>query len=116
MIRVVIDTSVLVSAVITLTGPNAALFDYIASKRLRPYLTDDVLAECYAVFEYDHLKAYDRRRVARPNPVDGPRQHTTLPFPGLLRVHRFDTLQLNSPPLCGQFYLGNWPLGGCNPV
>jgi len=35
------------------------------SKRLRPYLTDDVLAEYYAVFDYDHLKHYDRRRVAR---------------------------------------------------
>jgi len=47
MIRVVIDTSVLVSAVITPTGPNAQLFDHIANKRLRPYLTDDVLTEYY---------------------------------------------------------------------
>ena len=65
MIRVVIDTSVLVSAVITPAGPNAQLFDQIADKRLRPFITDDVLAEYAAVFEYDHLKHYDRRRVAR---------------------------------------------------
>jgi len=34
MIRVVIDTSVLVSAVISPTGPNAQLFDLIADKEM----------------------------------------------------------------------------------
>jgi predicted nucleic acid-binding protein len=42
MIRVVIDTSVLVSAVISPTGPNARLFDVIVSKEIRPYITDGV--------------------------------------------------------------------------
>jgi putative PIN family toxin of toxin-antitoxin system len=45
MIRVVIDTSVLVSAVISPTGPNAQLFDFIASKQLRPYVTQALLNE-----------------------------------------------------------------------
>jgi hypothetical protein len=40
MIRVVIDTSVLVSAVISPTGPNARLLDFIVAKQIRPYLTE----------------------------------------------------------------------------
>ena len=43
MIRVVIDTSVLVSAVVSPTGPNAQLFDFITVKQVRPYLTAAVL-------------------------------------------------------------------------
>ncbi|HLK66015.1 MAG TPA: putative toxin-antitoxin system toxin component, PIN family [Bryobacteraceae bacterium] len=60
-----IDTSVLVSAVISPAGPNAELFDYIVNKEIRPYLTDAVLAEYYQVFEYDRLRHLDRRRIAR---------------------------------------------------
>lgn len=45
MIRVAIDTSVLISAVISPTGPNAQLFDFIIAKEIRPYLTDAVLEE-----------------------------------------------------------------------
>lgn len=65
MIRVVIDTSVLVSAVISPTGPNTQLFDFIAAKEIRPYLTTDVLEEYYQVFEYEHLQQFSKRRVAR---------------------------------------------------
>ena len=65
MIRVVIDTSVLVSAVISPAGPNAELFDNIIDKEIRPYLTDDVLAEYHRVFDYEHLRQYGRRRIAR---------------------------------------------------
>ena len=50
MIRVVIDTSVLVSAVISPTGPNARLFDFIAAKQLRPYVTEAVLEDTPACF------------------------------------------------------------------
>lgn len=64
MIRVVIDTSVLVSAVISPTGPNAKLFDVLAAKEIRPYLTEAVLEEYYRVFNYEHLQQYDRRRIA----------------------------------------------------
>ena len=64
MIRVVIDTSVLVSAVISPTGPNARLFDVIVSKEIRPYIVDDVLAEYYLVFEFERLEHLDRRRIA----------------------------------------------------
>lgn len=55
MIRVVIDTSVLVSAVISPTGPNAQLFDFIAAKEIRPHLTTAALEEYTQVFEYEHL-------------------------------------------------------------
>ena len=40
MIRVVIDTSMLVSAVISPSGPNAELFDVIAAREIRPYLSE----------------------------------------------------------------------------
>ena len=66
MIRVVIDTSVLVSAVISTTGPNARLFDFIAAKQLRPYLTEAILEEYSRVFEYERLQHIDKRRVAQP--------------------------------------------------
>jgi hypothetical protein len=36
MIRAVIDTSVLVSAVVSPTGPNAQLFDVIANEEMHP--------------------------------------------------------------------------------
>jgi putative PIN family toxin of toxin-antitoxin system len=65
MIRVVIDTSVLVSAVMSPTGPNARLFDFITGKEVRPYLTGDVLEEYDRVFEYERLKHLDKRRIAR---------------------------------------------------
>ena len=65
MIRVVLDTSVLVSAVITPTGPNAQVFDLITTGEIRPYLTAAVLAEYYRVFDYERLEHLDRRRIAR---------------------------------------------------
>jgi predicted nucleic acid-binding protein len=39
MIRVVLDTSVVVSAVISPDGPNAAIFELIVSVEVRDYLT-----------------------------------------------------------------------------
>lgn len=64
MIRVVLDTSVLVSAVISPNGPNAELLDLIADRQLRPYLTEVLLEEYSRVFDYEHLKHLDRRRIA----------------------------------------------------
>jgi putative PIN family toxin of toxin-antitoxin system len=64
MIRVVIDTSVLVSAVISPTGPNAQVFELIANDRIRPYVTTAVVEEYDRVFEYEHLTHLDKRRVA----------------------------------------------------
>ena len=49
MIRVVVDTSVLVSAVMSPTGPNARVLELIKAGKLRPYLTNDVLAEYHRV-------------------------------------------------------------------
>jgi len=65
MIRVVLDTSVLVSAVISPRGPNAEVFDLITARKIRPCLTDAVLDEYYRVFDYEHLQDLDRRRIAR---------------------------------------------------
>src|SRR5438128_1547353 len=64
MIRVVLDTSVVVSAVITPSGPNAQLFDFIVEKELRPYVTEAVLDEYAAVFTHERLKHLDKRRIA----------------------------------------------------
>ena len=60
MIRVVVDTNVLVSAVISPTGPNARMFDLVSDGTVRPYLSDAVLAEYYDVFEHYHLKHLDK--------------------------------------------------------
>ena len=65
MIRVVLDTSVVVSAVISPDGPNAGIFDLIVSGEVRTYLTEAVLAEYSRVFDYERLKHLDRRRIAR---------------------------------------------------
>ena len=65
MIRVVIDTSVLVSAVISPTGPNAQILDLVIAGKIRPYITADMIEEYDRVFEYEHLKHLDKRRVAR---------------------------------------------------
>ena len=65
MIRAVIDTSVLVSAAISPTGPNAQILDLVTAGKIRPYLTTAVLEEYDRVFEYEHLKHLDKRRVAK---------------------------------------------------
>jgi putative PIN family toxin of toxin-antitoxin system len=65
MTRAVIDTSVLVSAVISPTGPNAQIIDLVVAGKIRPYVTADLLEEYDRVFDYEHLKHLDRRRVAR---------------------------------------------------
>ena len=50
MIRVVLDTSVLVSAVISPGGPNAQLFDLIAADLIVPCLSDILIDEFHRVF------------------------------------------------------------------
>lgn len=65
MIRIVLDTSVVVSAVMSPTGPNAQLFNLMATKQIRPYVSEAVLEEYSRVFEYDRLQHLDKRRVAR---------------------------------------------------
>lgn len=65
MIRVVLDTSVLVSAVISPTGPNARVFDLIIEHEIRPYVSPAVLEEYSRVFEYERLQHLDKRRIAR---------------------------------------------------
>ena len=65
MIRVVLDTNVLVSAVISPAGPNAEVFDLIVADRIRPYVTEAVRSEYDLVFEYERLKHLDRRYVSQ---------------------------------------------------
>ena len=65
MIRVVLDTTVLVAAVISPDGPNAQLFDLILDRKIRPYVTERVLEEYTAVFNYEHLKHLNKTRIAR---------------------------------------------------
>ena len=57
MIRVVIDTNVLVSAVISPTGPNARVFDLIVADKIRPYVTGALIQE------YERLRHLDKRRA-----------------------------------------------------
>lgn len=63
--RVVLDTTVLVSAVISPTGPNAEVFALIVAGKIRAYVTKAVIDEYYRVFEYKHLQHLDKRRIAR---------------------------------------------------
>ena len=65
MIRVVIDTTVLVAAVISPAGPNAQIFDLITAGKLQPYVTQAIVDEYYRVFEYAHLKHLNKRRIAK---------------------------------------------------
>jgi len=64
VIQVVFDTSVLVSAVISPTGPNSQVFDLVAAGKPRPCLTDEVLSEYHEVFQYERLQHLSRRRIA----------------------------------------------------
>ena len=63
MIRIVLDTSVLVYAVISPKGPNSQVFDLIVAEHIRVYLTAEVLDEYGRVFDYERLKHLDRRRI-----------------------------------------------------
>jgi putative PIN family toxin of toxin-antitoxin system len=65
MIRVVLDTTVLVAAVISPTGPNAQVFALITADRVRPYVTAAVIEEYYRVFEYKRLQHLNKRRIAK---------------------------------------------------
>ena len=63
MIRVVLDTNVLVAASISPTGPNAEVVELIVADRIRPYVTVALAEEYDQVFKYEHLKHLDKRRV-----------------------------------------------------
>jgi putative PIN family toxin of toxin-antitoxin system len=65
MIRVVLDTSVLVSAVISPEGPNAQVLDLVVLGSIRPCLTKEVLEEYRKVFQYERLRHLSRRRISR---------------------------------------------------
>jgi putative PIN family toxin of toxin-antitoxin system len=65
MIRVVLDTSVVVAAVISPKGPNAQVFDLVVTGKTAPCVSPAILAEYQAVFSYDHLRGLDRRRIDR---------------------------------------------------
>src|ERR1039457_976452 len=65
MIRVVLETSVLVSAVMSPTGPNAQVFDLVTAGKVRVYVTEAVLAEYYRVFDNERLQHLDRGEIAR---------------------------------------------------
>jgi putative PIN family toxin of toxin-antitoxin system len=45
MIRVVIDTNVLVSALLSSQGPNAEVLDLVLAGKLQPCITEEVLSE-----------------------------------------------------------------------
>jgi len=65
MIRVVLDTTVLVSAVISPPGPDAQVFELLAAGKIRPYVTEAVIEEYYLLFEYNRLQHPDKRRIAK---------------------------------------------------
>jgi putative PIN family toxin of toxin-antitoxin system len=64
MIRVVLDTNVLVAAAISPTGPNAQVLDLVIADKIRPYVTAAVVEEYDRVFGFERLQHLDKRRVA----------------------------------------------------
>jgi uncharacterized protein len=64
MTRVVLDTSVVVSAVISSGGPNARFFDLITEGHIVPCISEPVLAEYHRVFSYDRPRHLDARRIS----------------------------------------------------
>lgn|ERR1035437_3097672 len=65
MIRVVLDTNVLVSAVISPRGPNAEVLDLIAAERILPCISAVLLDEYYKVFSYKRLQHLDPQRIVK---------------------------------------------------
>lgn len=64
MIRVVLDTNVVVSAVVSPSGPNAQVLDLITDGKAKAYVTKALLEEYRSVFEYERLQHLNRRRIA----------------------------------------------------
>jgi len=89
MIRVVLDTTVIVSAVISPNGPNARLFDLILDRQIRPYTTKEVLAEYAKVFSYERLKHLSKTRTARLNSILS-RAGKVVRSPGILKISGHD--------------------------
>jgi putative PIN family toxin of toxin-antitoxin system len=65
VIRAVLDTSVLVSAVISPGGPNAQVFDLITAEKILPCVSDVILEEYQRVFSYSRLQHLDPSRVRK---------------------------------------------------
>ena len=59
----VLDTNVLVAAVISPTGPNAQILQAIVADKVRPYVTSAVVEEYDRVFAYERLQYLDKRPV-----------------------------------------------------
>jgi predicted nucleic acid-binding protein len=64
MIRVVIDTSVLVSLSFLLAAQTLSFLTSIVAKRIRPCVTETLLKEYALVFNYERLLHLDRSRIA----------------------------------------------------
>jgi putative PIN family toxin of toxin-antitoxin system len=64
MIRVVIDTNVVVSAHLNDEGLPAAILDLAASRRIQMYISEPILAEYQEVLNRPHFKLTPRR-IAR---------------------------------------------------
>jgi putative PIN family toxin of toxin-antitoxin system len=56
MIRVVLDTNVVVSAVLSVDGPSKVIFDMAVNERFAWFVTEPILAEYQKVLAYPRLK------------------------------------------------------------
>jgi putative PIN family toxin of toxin-antitoxin system len=63
VIRAALDTSVVVSAVISPSGPNAQVFDLIIAEKIMPCVSNVILEEYRTVFTYNHLRRLDQARI-----------------------------------------------------
>ncbi len=64
MTRVVLDTSVVVAAVISPAGPNGQIVELIRRGLVKPYASSVLFEEYARVFGHAHLAQLNRNRIA----------------------------------------------------
>lgn len=71
MHKIVIDTNILVSAILSKSYPYSIVHDLIFQEKVISFTSDNVLSEFYSVIEYPKFKKYPGFILNAKNVVDG---------------------------------------------
>lgn len=71
MHKIVIDTNILVSAILSKSYPYSIIHDLIFQEKVISFTSDSVLSEFYSVIEYPKFKKYSGFILNAKNVVDG---------------------------------------------
>lgn len=71
MHKIVIDTNILVSAILSKSYPYSIVHDLIFQEKVISFTSDSVLSEFYSVIEYPKFKKYSGFILNAKNVVDG---------------------------------------------